>query len=165
MRFAATRSSISAGSAGPADAGGDACVTTTAAISVPSKPRLPMSCGMPQKHCIMTAFPQQLWQPYPTLPSPVTLGTFPTTSAGRSRVMSDSVRRALCEAVDGSILMGHMQELARWVKLSGTPDELQSLQYFQAKLDEYGYRTRLIMHDAYISLPGKARVDADNRAL
>ena len=73
--------------------------------------------------------------------------------------MSDPVRRSLCEAVEGSILMGHMRELARWVKLSGTPDELQSLRYFQARLDEYGYRTKLIMHDAYISLPGKARVD------
>ena len=76
--------------------------------------------------------------------------------------MSDAARRSLCEAVDGPILMGHMQELARWVKLSGTPDELQSLRYFQAKLDEYGYRTRLIMHDAYISLPGKARVDVES---
>jgi hypothetical protein len=79
--------------------------------------------------------------------------------------MSDQVRRSLCEAVDGSILMGHMQELARWVKLSGTPDELHSLRYFQAKLDEYGYRTNLLMHEAYISLPGKARVDVDNQAL
>src|SRR3954462_10683840 len=79
--------------------------------------------------------------------------------------MSDSLRRTLCDSVDGSILMGHMQELARWVKLSGTPDELQSLRYFQAKLDEYGYRTRLLMHDAYISLPGKARVDVANQTL
>src|ERR1700722_16813448 len=79
--------------------------------------------------------------------------------------MSDAMRRSLCEAVAGSILMGHMQELARWVKLSGTPDELQSLHYFQAKLGEYGYRTNIIMHDAYISLPGKARVDVDNQAL
>jgi hypothetical protein len=79
--------------------------------------------------------------------------------------MSESVRRSLCAAVDGSILMGHMQELARWVKLSGTPDELQSLRYFQAKLDDYGYHTNLVMHDAYISLPGKARVDVDNQAL
>jgi hypothetical protein len=58
-----------------------------------------------------------------------------------------------------------MNELARWIKLSGTPDELQSLRYFRAKLDEYGYRTELIMHDAYISLPGKARVDVDNHTL
>jgi aminopeptidase YwaD len=79
--------------------------------------------------------------------------------------MTDAVRNSLCGAVDGSILMGHVQELARWVKLSGTPDELQSLRYFQDKLDEYGYRTRLIMHDAYISLPGKARVDVDDHTL
>ncbi len=79
--------------------------------------------------------------------------------------MTDAMRNSLCKAVDGSILMGHVRELARWVKLSGTPDELQSLRYFQEKLDEYGYRTRLIMHDAYISLPGKARVDVDNHTL
>ena len=71
--------------------------------------------------------------------------------------MRDPVRQSLCDAVDGAVLMGHMRELARWVKLSGTPDELQSLRYFQVRLEEYGYRTRLIMHDAYISLPGKAR--------
>src|SRR5580658_7283374 len=79
--------------------------------------------------------------------------------------MSDPIRNSLCEAVDGAVLMGHMKELAQWVKLSGTPDELRSLRYFQAKLDEYGYRTRLIMHDAYISLPGKARVDVDNQTI
>src|SRR5690349_4086553 len=79
--------------------------------------------------------------------------------------MTDTIRRSLCDAVDGSVLMGHMQELARWVKLSGTADELQSLKYFEAKLREYGYATRLIMHDAYISLPGKARVDVDNQTL
>jgi Peptidase family M28 len=79
--------------------------------------------------------------------------------------MSEQLRRTLCESVDGGVLMGHMRELAQWVKLSGTPDELKSLKYFQAKLDEYGYRTKLIMHDAYISLPGKARVDVDNHTL
>lgn len=79
--------------------------------------------------------------------------------------MNDPLRGALCEAVDGSVLMGHMQEFARWVKLSGTPDELKSLHYVQRKLDEYGYRSRLIMHDAYISLPGKASVDVDNHTL
>src|SRR5579872_4768904 len=81
------------------------------------------------------------------------------------KTMTDTIRRTLCNAVDGAVLMGHMQELSRWVKLSGTPDEAQSLKYFQTKLDEYGYRTRLVMHDAYISLPGKARVDVDNRTL
>src|SRR5579871_4125842 len=85
--------------------------------------------------------------------------------AERRRTMTDTTRQSLCDAVDGSVLMGHMRELAQWVKLSGTPDELQSLKYFQQKLDDYGYRTKLIMHDAYISLPGKARVDIDNHTL
>lgn len=79
--------------------------------------------------------------------------------------MSESIQRLLSESVDGVIMMGHLRELARWIKLSGTPDELRSLEYVQARLDEYGYRTRLIMHDAYISLPGKARVDVDNHTL
>jgi hypothetical protein len=79
--------------------------------------------------------------------------------------MSDPFRSALCDAVDGSVLMEHMGEFARWVKLSGTPDELTSLQYVKRRLDEFGYRTELLHHDAYISLPGRARVDVDNQAL
>jgi hypothetical protein len=79
--------------------------------------------------------------------------------------MSDPTRSALCGAVDRSSLMGHMGEFARWVKLSGTPDELTSLHYVQRRLDEFGYRTELLHHDAYISLPGQARVDVDNQTL
>ncbi|HVC61371.1 MAG TPA: M28 family peptidase [Acetobacteraceae bacterium] len=79
--------------------------------------------------------------------------------------MSDPIRRSLCDAVDGSVLMGHMGEFARWVKLSGTPDELTSLQYVKGRLDEFGYRTELLRHDAYISLPGRARVTVGNQAL
>jgi len=79
--------------------------------------------------------------------------------------MPDPLRDSLCASVDGTVLMGHMGEFARWVKLSGTPDELTSLQYVKARLDAYGYRTELLHHDAYISLPGRARVDVDNQAL
>ncbi len=79
--------------------------------------------------------------------------------------MPDPVRRSLCDAVDASVLMGHMDEFARWVKLSGTPDELTSLKYVQGRLDEFGYRTELLHHDAYISLPGRSRVDVDNQTL
>jgi hypothetical protein len=75
------------------------------------------------------------------------------------------MRQGLCDAVDGTVLMGHVRELARWVKLSGTADELNSLRYFEDRMAEYGYRTELLLHDAYISLPGAARVDVDNQAL
>src|SRR3974390_2801886 len=79
--------------------------------------------------------------------------------------MSDPLRSSLCNAVDGRVLMGHMREFARWVKLSGTADELKSLEYVKARLDEYGYCTKQVMHDALISLPGASRVDVDNQTL
>lgn len=79
--------------------------------------------------------------------------------------MPDHAIQSMRDGVSKPILQQHLQEFARWVKLSGTPDELRSLAYVQARLDEWGYRTSLILHDAYISLPGAARVLADNEAL
>lgn len=67
---------------------------------------------------------------------------------------------SLCDAVDGDRLFGHLEEFARRVKLSGTPEELESFRYLQAELDGSGYRTELVLHDAYISLPGAARLEA-----
>jgi N-acetylated-alpha-linked acidic dipeptidase len=65
----------------------------------------------------------------------------------------------LCAEVDASAMMGHLAEFARRVKLSGTAEELESFRYLQATLDGYGYHTEMIQHDAYISLPGRARVE------
>jgi hypothetical protein len=79
--------------------------------------------------------------------------------------MADQTLTSLANAVSGPNLTGHLKEFAKHIKLSGTPEELQSLQYVKAKLDEYGYRTNIVMHDAYISLPGKARVEVDGKAL
>jgi aminopeptidase YwaD len=62
-------------------------------------------------------------------------------------------------------LREHIREFSRRVKLSGTAEELESFRYLEAKIKSYGYDTRLIQHDAYISLPGGARVIVDNRAL
>lgn len=79
--------------------------------------------------------------------------------------MSDPALLDLTSAVSGPEMMAHLRQFARWVKLSGTPDELESLKYVRATLDRYGYRTSLVLHDAYISLPGAARVEADGTAL
>jgi hypothetical protein len=61
-------------------------------------------------------------------------------------------------------MMGHLAEFARRVKFSGTAEELESFRYLQATLDGYGYHTELIQHDAYISLPGRARVEIGTEA-
>jgi hypothetical protein len=69
------------------------------------------------------------------------------------------------DAVSRDRLMGHVAEFAKRVKLSGTAEELESFRYLQATLDAIGYRTELILHDAYISLPGRARVVVGNAEL
>ncbi len=71
---------------------------------------------------------------------------------------------SLCAAVDGATLMGHLEHFARRIKLSGTPEELESFRYLQVTLDGYGYRTELLQHDAYISLPGRARIELKGAA-
>jgi len=67
--------------------------------------------------------------------------------------------------VDGARLMAHCEEFAKRVKLSGTPEEFESFEYLKACLDDYGCRTELLLHDAYISLPGAARVEVSGRRL
>jgi hypothetical protein len=77
--------------------------------------------------------------------------------------MSDPI--SLCDQVDGALLMRHVNAFGQWIKLSGTAEELDSLHYVQAQLDGYGFRTTIIHHDAYISLPGTSLVTADNAVL
>ena len=79
--------------------------------------------------------------------------------------MMNDVARETSAAVSGKELMRHCAEFAKRVKLSGTKEELESFRYLQACLDRYGYRTALLSHDAYISLPGAARVEIDGREL
>src|SRR5829696_5308662 len=66
----------------------------------------------------------------------------------------------LCSKVSATAMFAHLEEFAKRVKLSGTPEELESFHYLQGQLDEIGFSTALIQHDAYISLPGKARLEA-----
>jgi hypothetical protein len=73
--------------------------------------------------------------------------------------MTDDPIARLCSAVDAAAMMRHLEEFARRIKLSGTPEELESFGYLQATLDGYGLQTRLTQHPAYISLPGRARIE------
>ena len=71
----------------------------------------------------------------------------------------------LVEQVSGERLMGHCAGFARYEKLSGSAAELASLREVEAKLAAAGFRTTVLMHDAYISLPGPASVVADGATL
>ena len=69
------------------------------------------------------------------------------------------------DQVQSNRLMGHCEVFARYQKLSGSAEELTSMRYVQAQMEEAGFRTELISHDAYISLPGAASVMMDGTAL
>ena len=82
--------------------------------------------------------------------------------------MSDGISPApvaLADEVSGDELMRHAREFARRVKLSGTAEERESFEYLRAEMERIGFRTELIEHDAYISLPGASRVLVGNDAL
>src|ERR1700688_3511488 len=73
--------------------------------------------------------------------------------------MKSSAEEELSAAASPPHLMRHLEEFARGVKLTGTDEELESFRYLQRCLDGYGYQTALLSHDAYISLPGAARLE------
>lgn len=61
--------------------------------------------------------------------------------------------------VSGPKMMEYTAGIARWERLSGTPEERESFRYVQQLLNSFGVSTRLLEHDAYISLPGPARIE------
>ncbi len=71
----------------------------------------------------------------------------------------------LVDHVSAERLMGHCAGFARYEKLSGSAAELTSLREVEAALREAGFRTEILMHEAFISLPGPASVLADGAAL
>jgi Peptidase family M28 len=69
---------------------------------------------------------------------------------------------SLCDDVDSKGLMRTIEAFGQWEKLSGSDGEMTSLQMIRSHLDSYGFRTRILHHDAYISLPGRSRVSVGN---
>jgi hypothetical protein len=55
-------------------------------------------------------------------------------------------------------LMEHVQNIAKWIRLSGSHEESKSFDYIEEKLIEWKINYKRITHPAYISLPGKASV-------
>ena len=74
----------------------------------------------------------------------------------RAKVRKARDHNELYAQVSAKRLMADVEAIARWVRLSGTPEELESFTYAQGQLRAAGCKTQLILHDAYISLPGPA---------
>jgi len=65
----------------------------------------------------------------------------------------------VAESVDRALLMRHVEEISKYVRLSGEPGEREAFEYIAHVLRGYGFVTELLMHDAYISLPGPAALE------
>jgi len=76
-----------------------------------------------------------------------------------------AIVRELCDDVSTEEMMGALERLQHWVKLSGSTEEMESLRFVEQRIAAYGYRTRILLHDAFISLPGAARVVVEGRDL
>jgi hypothetical protein len=79
--------------------------------------------------------------------------------------MTDTTLPVLTSAVSAEAMMRLLQELATRVKLAGTPEELDSLRVIEGRMRACGYRTTILHHPAYISLPGAARTQAGGQEL
>ena len=60
------------------------------------------------------------------------------------------------ELISEAQLTEFNRTIARWTRLSGTPDEREAAAYVEEQLRSFGYAAQTIVHDAYISLPGAA---------
>lgn len=79
--------------------------------------------------------------------------------------MPDGNLVSLTDGVSGPEMMANLQQIARWVKLSGTAEEREALAFVEQRMKDYGFRTQVLLHDAFISLPGKASVLVDGKAI
>ena len=70
-----------------------------------------------------------------------------------------------CEAVSQEQLMADTAALAQWREHAGTEEERAAFDYLEERMAKIGFATQLILHDAYISLPGAARISALGREL
>ena len=70
-----------------------------------------------------------------------------------------ALEKKVAGSVDRVLLMRHVEEISKYVRLSGEAEEREAFDYIARVLREYGFSTELLTHDAYISLPGPAALE------
>ena len=73
--------------------------------------------------------------------------------------MIEKLEDELVSNVSGKKLMEYTENIASWVRVSGTREEVESLEYCQKILDDIGYATELSYHQGFISVPVSAFVE------
>jgi hypothetical protein len=71
----------------------------------------------------------------------------------------DNLESELLAQVSRELLWETNSKIARWVRLSGSAEELQAVEYLRGVLDTYGLRTTLLAHSALVSYPLESRLE------
>ena len=74
----------------------------------------------------------------------------------------EKMEDALVGEVSGPKLMAYTAGIARWVRVSGTQDEVESMKYVGSVLEGFGYKTKLTFHPAFISVPVRASLELES---
>lgn len=61
--------------------------------------------------------------------------------------------------VSKDLLFTHLKEIARWIRLSGSEEEAEALNYIKRRLNEYGYEVAEYNFDALIGYPKYAKLE------
>jgi len=80
-------------------------------------------------------------------------------------VATDPDYEVLRDSVSNAEMWPHLEVFERHQKEAGSPGELESIRYVEQVMRRYGYKTDLILHDAYVSLPRSASVTAGNQVI
>ncbi len=73
--------------------------------------------------------------------------------------MIKALEDSLVKQVNGSRMMKHVKEISKFIRVSGTEDEVESLKYIASQLEEYGYSTKISFFDGFISVPVRSSVE------
>ncbi len=65
----------------------------------------------------------------------------------------------MVDEVSGSELERHLNSIAQYVRLSGTPDEAKAFDYIESELKKFGYDVNRYASDALIGYPGKSSLE------
>jgi hypothetical protein len=77
----------------------------------------------------------------------------------------DVGERTLVNAVSADQLMEATRSIARWVRLSGTPDEAKAFDWIEERLRAYGLETSRYLHPGLVSWPESAVLSLDAGAV
>ena len=73
--------------------------------------------------------------------------------------------KAIRDEISADNMLATVHQLAQWKRHSGTQEELEAFRYLRGVLDGYGYTTRLIPCETYISLPVSCTLSIDGRQI